>query len=140
MRSLATYEPGLEDDDGFHGSLHSGRLLKGTSLKWNDTVHWADRDGVTPPSLLLVIASNEVLQSWKDGKAKVIADKPLPDPAQLNCTIPIAEWERGVDNTPRPPWAHVVIVYFVNLATAEFFTYAPATTGAHIAYDAPPTF
>jgi hypothetical protein len=136
MPSLTTCEPGPEDDDGFHGSLKSSRLLKGTLIKWNDNIHWADRDGLTPPSPLLVIAINEILQKWKDGKAEVINEKPLPDPAQLNSTIPIAEWERGIDNKPRPPWAHVVVVYFVNLGTGEFFTYAAATTGAHVAYDA----
>ena len=65
------------DDDGFSGSLNSGRLVKGTFLKWNDTAHWQDRDGLTPPSPLLVIAINEALQMWKNGKATVIADKPL---------------------------------------------------------------
>jgi hypothetical protein len=135
MTSLTAYEPGLEDDDGFHGTI-KGRLLRGTALKWNDTAHWADRDGLTPPSPLLVIAINNILQKWKDGKAEIINEKPLPDPAQLNSTIPIAEWERGIDNTPRPPWSHVVVVYFVNLTTGEFFTYASATIGAHIAYDA----
>jgi hypothetical protein len=136
MTSLTTYEPGPEHDDGFHGSLNSGRLLKGTGVKWTDTEHWMGRDGRTPPSPLLVIAINEILQRWKDGKAEIINEKPLPDPAQLNSTIPTAEWEHGNDNTPRPPWAHVVVVYFVNLATGEFFTYAAATSGGHIAYDA----
>jgi hypothetical protein len=124
------------DDDGFSGSLYSSRLTKGTFLKWTDTVHWQDRDGLTPPLPLLVIAINEVLQRWKDGKATVIADKPLPDPEQLNSTIPTSEWERGIDGQPRKPWAHVVVVYFVNLATGEFYTYAAATTGAHIAFAA----
>jgi hypothetical protein len=132
---IMAYEP-EPGDDGFSGSLNSGRLLKGTFLKWNDNSHWVDRDDLTPPSTLLVIAINEILQRWKDGKAEIISEKPLPDPAQLNSTIPIAEWERGIDNTPRPPWAHVVVVYFVSLATGEFFTHASATTGAHIAYDA----
>ena len=31
---LTPYEPGA--DDGFSGSLNSGRLLKGTFLKWSD--------------------------------------------------------------------------------------------------------
>jgi hypothetical protein len=135
-KDLTTYEPKAEDTDGFYGSPNSGRLLKGTLIKWADTTHWVDRDGLTPPSPLLVVAINEILQRWKDGKAEIINEKPLPDPARLNSTIPIAEWERGIDNTPRPPWAHVVVVYFVSLATGEFFTHASATTGAHIAYDA----
>jgi hypothetical protein len=124
------------NDDGFSGSLNSGRLLKGTFLKWTDAAHWLDRDGLTPPSPMLVIAINEVLQKWKNGKAEVIGDKPLPDPEQLNSAIPKSEWERGNDNQLRKPWAHVVIVYLVDLGTGGFFTYASATVGGHIAYDA----
>jgi hypothetical protein len=135
MHQVTTYGPPESDDDGFHSSL-KGRLLRGTFLKWNVTTHWVDRDGLTPPFPLLVIAINEILRKWKEGKAEIINEKPLPDPAQLNSTIPVAEWELGIDNTPRPPWTHVVVVYLVNLATGELFTYASATTGAHFAYDA----
>lgn len=107
-----TYEPGA--DDGFSGPLNSGRLLKGTFLKWSDATHWVDRDGLPPPSPLLVIAINAVLQKWKDGKAEVISAKPLPDPEQLNAAIPENEWERGIDGELRKPWAHVVVVYLDN--------------------------
>ena len=132
---VTTHEPGPEEDDGFHGSLHSGRLLKGSYLKWTDAAHWVDRDGLTPPSPLLVIAINEVLQKWKDNKVEVIRDKPLPNPEQLNSAIPESLWER-FNGKPRKPWAHVVVVYLVDLATGQFYTYASPTTGAHIAYDA----
>jgi hypothetical protein len=134
--NLTAYEPGPEDDDGFHGSLNSGRLLKGSYMKWTDAAHWVDRDGLTPPSPLLVVAINEVLQKWKDNKVEVIRDKPLPEPEQLNSATPVSEWERGMDGTPRKPWAHVVVVYLVDLATGQFYTYASPTTGGHIAYDA----
>ena len=136
MNEITAYGLLESDDDGFHGSLNSGRLHKGTFLKWNVTTHWIDRDGLTPPSPMLVIAIDELLRKWKGGKAEIINEKPLPDPAQLNNTIPIAEWELGIDNTPRPPWTHVVVVYLVNLATGELFTYDSATTGAHFAHDA----
>ena len=63
-----------------------------------------------------MIAINEVLQKWKDGKAEVISDKPLPDPEQLNAAIPENEWERGIDGKLRKPWAHIVVVYLVNPA------------------------
>jgi hypothetical protein len=131
-----TFEPGPEQDDGFHGSLNSGRLLKGIYLRWTDATHWVDRDGLTPPSPSLVIAINEVLQKWKNNKTEVISDRPLPDPEQLNTSIPVSEWERGTDGTPRKPWAHVFVVYLVDLATGQFYTYASPTTGARIAYDA----
>src|SRR6516165_3035981 len=58
--------PQPEDDDGFYGSLNSGRPVKGTIAKWSDTEHWRDRDGLPLPSPLLVIAINEGLQMWKD--------------------------------------------------------------------------
>jgi hypothetical protein len=132
---LTAHEPEPEDD-GFYGSLNSGRLIKGTFLKWNDTAHWHDRDGLTPPSPLLVIAINELLQMWKNGKAEIISERPLPDPGMLNAAIPVSEWEIGLDNKPQKPWNHTIVIYFVNLATGEFFTYASPTTGAHIAYDA----
>jgi hypothetical protein len=132
---LTPREPGGIDDDGFHGSPNSGRLLKGSYLKWTDANHWIDRDGLAPPSPLLVIAIDEALQRWKDNKADVIRDKPLPDPEELNSTIPTSEWERGNDGQLRKPWAHVVIVYLVNPTTGEIYTYTAPTIGAHIAYD-----
>jgi hypothetical protein len=87
-KNLTTYEPGAEDTDGFYGSLNSGRPFKGTLIRWTDATHWVDRDGLTPHSPLLVVAINEVLQQWKNGKAEVISDKPLPTPEQLNSAIP----------------------------------------------------
>lgn len=60
----------------------------------------------------------------------------LAEPEQLNSATPVSEWERGMDGTPRKPWAHVVVVYLVDLATGQFYTYASPTTGGHIAYDA----
>jgi hypothetical protein len=131
---LTPHEPEAVDD-GFHGSLNSGRLIKGSFLKWNDTAHWIDRDGISPPSPLLVVAIDEVLQKWKNNKADIIREKPLPDPAQLNATVPQSEWERGLDGKARKPWAHTVIVYLVDLNTGGFFTYASPTIGAHIAHD-----
>jgi hypothetical protein len=123
------------DDDGFSGSLNSGRVGKGSFLKWNDSQHWLDRDGLVPPSLMLVVAVNEILQRWHEKKPEVITDKPLPDPEELNSAIPIEEWEIGIDGKPRKPWQHVVVVYLVNLGTGEFYTYSAATIGAHMAYD-----
>jgi hypothetical protein len=134
--NLAPYEPGSsDDDDGFRGSLNSSRLTKGTIVRWSDSQNWQDRDGLTPPSPLLVVAVNEVLQKWKDNKPEVISAKPLPDPDELNSAIPLNEWEVGLDGQPRRPWAHTVLVYLVNLGTGEFYTYPSATIGGHIAFD-----
>src|SRR5262245_56568828 len=94
MNDLVKHEPELlDDDDGFGGSLTGGRLVKGSLLRWKDTDGWFDRDGITPPSPLLVVAITDALQRWKDKKPEVITDKPLPDPDGLNAAIPGSEWE-----------------------------------------------
>src|SRR6478672_11852956 len=101
---VTPHEPEPLDDDGFGGSLAGGRLIKGSLLKWTDSLHWVDRDGVVPPSPLLVVAINEVLQKWKNNKPEIIGKKPLPDPEVLNAAI------LGRDGKPRPPWQHVIRV------------------------------
>jgi hypothetical protein len=130
---LTTSEP----DDGFEAS-HSRRASgrSGNYLRWNDKQHWLDRDGITPPSPLLVIAVGELLRRWKDNQREDIVDKPLPNPDALNASIPVSEWEASVDGKPRPPWSHTVAVYFANLNTGETYKYEAPTTGAHIAHDA----
>ncbi|PSO25113.1 hypothetical protein [Bradyrhizobium sp. MOS002] len=122
--------------DGFSGSSRSHRVGRGSYLKWNDKQGWIDRDGVAAPSPMLVFDVDEILRRWKNNVAEDIVDKPLPDPDDLNGAIPVEDWEKGVDGKRRPPWAHTVVVYLVNLSTGENYTYAAATTGAHIAFDA----
>jgi hypothetical protein len=125
-----------ETGDGFSVSSRSRRVGRGSYLRWNDKQHWVDRDGIAAPSPLLVVDVNEILRRWKGNQAEDIVTKPLPDADELNSAIPIDEWEEGVDGKPRPPWAHTVVVYLVNLGTGEIYTYAASTVGAHIAYDA----
>jgi hypothetical protein len=131
---LTPREPESIDDDGFHGSLNSGRRSN-NYLKWTAAGHWVDRDGITPPSPLLVFAVDEALRMWNANRATFIREKPLPDLEQLNAAIPQSEWERGTDGQLRKPWEHIVIVRLVNFASGEIYKYEAATTGAHIAYD-----
>jgi hypothetical protein len=133
MSDITNYH---DDDDGFDGSLGGGRLIKGPILRWNETNGWLDRDGLRPPEPLLVLACTEALQCWKNKKPiETITTKPLPELETLNAAVPKAEWELGLNNQPRPPWVHQVIVYLINPADAGFFTYLNNTIGARIAYD-----
>jgi hypothetical protein len=122
------------DDDGFAGSQNS-RLIKGTRVGWNDTKHWYDRDGLPLPSELMLISIRKVLRRWHDGRAEIIDTQPLPRLDDLNSKIPNDRWEIGIDGKPRPPWESTVVLYFIDLATGESYTFASATIGAHIAYD-----
>jgi hypothetical protein len=123
-----------EPDDGFSASSSSRRVSRGSYLRWNDKQHWLDRDGIPPPSPLLVISVNEIVRRWVDNRTQDIVDKPLPNPDELNAAIPVSEWELR-DGKPQPPWKHTVVVYLVNLETGETYTYAHDTVGAHIAFD-----
>jgi hypothetical protein len=96
----------IPDDDGFHG-LDPNRLGN-NYLKWNAAEHWIDRDGLTPPSPLLIFAIDEALRMWKANKATIIREKPLPNLDELNASVPKSEWERGIDGQLRKPWEHIV--------------------------------
>jgi hypothetical protein len=120
-------------DDGFSGTLGSNR--RGTYLRWNDSLHWQDRDGSKPPSPLLVGAVDEALQRWANKVPTLLTDKPLPDADDINAQIPTTEWERGIDNQPVPPWKHVVIVILADPGTGSLYKYVSPTAGAHIAFD-----
>ena len=50
---------------------------------------------------------------WKDDRATDITTRPLPDPAELNASIPQSGWEKDKDGKPRPPWAHHIAIYLV---------------------------
>jgi hypothetical protein len=121
------------DDDGFSGPI--GRGFGGNYLKWSATGHWVDRDGVVPPSPMLVLSIDEILKMWKDQVPTIIRDKPLPDPDVLNAAIPIEQWELGLDGKPSKPWKHNIEVVFVNPITGQLYIYQHDTVGAHIAYD-----
>jgi hypothetical protein len=125
-----------EPDDGFSGSVASGRVAKGRIGLWSDSEHWHDRDGLPLSSPLLVLGVTEVLRRWQDNVPDYITDKPLPDPADLNACIPQSEWQLGIDGKLRPPWEHTIVVYLVDpVVTGEIITYQASTRGAHIAYD-----
>ena len=122
------------DDDGFAGA-QSSRLIKGVCLRWNDRNHWHDRDGLAVPLEMLLLGIREVLQRFNDGSAELIDNKPLPSPEDLNATIPKDEWRIGIDGKPEAPWQHTVAFYLANPATGETYTFASATTGAHMAFE-----
>jgi hypothetical protein len=122
------------EDDGFNGA--SIKNFRGGYLRWSASTHWTDRDGLPPPSPMLVIAIDEVLKQWKDGKPEIISEKPLPDPDALNSAIPMKEWEIGIDGKPRPPWAHTVVFYLIDPLTGGLYIYSASTVGAHMAFDA----
>jgi hypothetical protein len=120
-------------DDGFSGGIdpHS---MSFNYLKWSAANGWTDRDGVKPPSPLLVFSIDTAMRRWQNQQPTIDYTKPLPDCDELNGKIPISEWERGLDGLPQKPWKPIVIIRFISLATGELYRYEADTTGAHVAF------
>ena len=123
-------------DDGFNPTSDTARGGRSANyLKWTAEEGWRDRDGMPPPQPLLVISVDEFLRRWKDKEPTYIREKPLPEIDALNATIPYAEWEKGLDGKPRPPWEFTVGVYLVSLENGERYAFTYATVGARIAQE-----
>jgi hypothetical protein len=140
---LTRHQPSFGDDDfddGFNDDSSSRRPSRGSYLKWNEQEHWIDRDGLPPPSPMLVHGIGESVRRWRtdaEGKRYVEdkATKPLPDPDELNKNTPESEWERQLDGSMGAGWKHEVFVYLVNLGTGEKYTFSNSTWGARSAWD-----
>src|SRR5262245_5386314 len=112
---IATRVPEPVDDDGFSGSFSSRRHTS-NYLRWTDARGWEDRDGLKPPEVMLVGFVAEGIQRWEDKVPKLITDKPLPDPDELNAAIPVEQWPDGI-NGKDPPWKAVVVIGVADPAT-----------------------
>jgi hypothetical protein len=139
---LAKRPPSFGDsdyDDGFGDSPSSGQTMRSSYLRWTEQTHWLDRDGIPPPSPMLVHGISEWVRRWRtvDGSKQPedITIKPLPDPEELNRITPESEWERQLDGTMSAGWRHEVGVSLVNLGTGERYTFSNHTAGARIAWD-----
>jgi hypothetical protein len=138
---LAKRQPNFGDsdyDDGFAEST-SSTGARSSFLRWTEQLHWIDRDGIAPPSPMLVHGVDESVRRWREingvKQPEDITTKPLPDPEELNQTTPKSEWTRQLDGSIGAGWKHEVFVYLVNLGTGERYTYSNSTAGAHIAWE-----
>jgi hypothetical protein len=111
----------------------SGRLIKGLRVSWN--LEWLDQDECTPPEEMLVPGIKTVLQRWQGGLPSVIDETPLPNPDDLNASIPKSEWENDMSGQPTPPWKLTYVVYLIDPIGAGTFTFVSSTVGARMAFE-----
>jgi hypothetical protein len=125
------------DDDNFGAPATDDRIIQGVFIKCVDG-NWHDRDKLAVPSKLLALTTFTIVQHWRNQKPEETIDgrvSALPDVAELNAKIPECEWEKGIDGKPRPPWQRQEVVYLLDEATAQKFTFASGTIGAQIAVE-----
>jgi hypothetical protein len=125
------------DDDNFGAPATDDRIIQGTLIRCVDG-RWHDRDKLAVPSKLLALTTFTVVQRWRNQKPEPTIDgrvSSLPDVGELNAEVPEVEWEKGIDGKPRPPWQRSEVVYLLDEATAQKFTFASGTVGAQIAVE-----
>jgi hypothetical protein len=127
-----------DTDDGYAPVETSDRMVVGDLIKYTSDNGWTESGlPVESNKKLAAIAVNKVLQRWQEERVvETIAQKPLPDPDEMNAAIPQSEWEEGPDGKPRPPWQLAHFVYLLEIETCEKLTFVSATIGAKIAVSA----
>jgi hypothetical protein len=131
----------VDADDNFGAPATDDRIIQGVLLRCVDG-NWYDRDKRPVPSKLLALTTFTVVQFWRNQKPdpeKTIDSRvsALPDDDEIkamNAAIPEKEWEDGI-NGKRPPWQRSEIVYLLDEATAQKYTFASNTAGARIAVE-----
>jgi hypothetical protein len=141
MNDTATNLP-TKIDDGFNDpEVTDDRVIIGVMTRCVDGVWTGDGVPIPASTRLLALATTMVLQHWQDETPiKTIRPKPgesytalVDQRDDLNTKIDETTWETGIDGNPRPPWVLSFVVYMLNPATAEKFTYVNSTIGARIA-------
>jgi hypothetical protein len=126
----------VEGDDSPAERLIVGPLVKFT----NDSAWVTNGDEELPRDLeLVVINVARVVQKWVDKRPVKECTRILqpgekwPDIKELNANAPRSEWHPGPDGKPGGPWQAQYLVYLLNLASIDRYTFATGTTGGGIA-------
>jgi hypothetical protein len=112
---------------------YSGQLLKGARAKWVAGTWTMDGVALVEEHRFLVVGTGFALQRWTDGLPQVIVAEPgksLPDPAEINKSVPPDQWPIGkFSGQPEGPWKKVAYVYLLRVHDAARFTCINSTWG-----------
>jgi hypothetical protein len=128
-------------EDGVEGQEQQGRgVIQGRVLKFTNQATWifADDEARVPADLELVaIDIGRVVQKWLNNapvETIILAPRErFPDVKAKNEAAPKSEWSKDSDGKPKGPWQGQHIVYLLNLATMDRYSYPTGTTGGAIA-------
>jgi hypothetical protein len=96
-----------------------------------------DDNEISPDLELVAVDIARVVQKWADGKpveTRILGlSENFPDIEALNEAVPRDQWEEGPDGKPRGPWQAQHILYLLDPATMDKYTFPTGTTGGRIA-------
>jgi hypothetical protein len=134
---FAGYETRSEGGD--QQQQQTGNVIQGAVVKFTNEANWVTRDGLELSSDLELIAIGvaRVVQKWQDQvpvETRILGPgEKFPDLDQLNADTPRGEWGKGPDGQPRGPWQRQHILYLLDPATLDQFSFPTGTTGGTIA-------
>jgi hypothetical protein len=133
--NFAGWENGTEGDDRPEGA----GIIQGALIKFSNEAAWVTRDGDELPAGLELVAVdiNRVVQKWHDQQpVETIILQPhqkCPDVKKMNEETPKEEWVEGSDKQMRGPWQAQHILYLLDPATMDRFSFPTGTAGGAIA-------
>src|SRR5215472_2813691 len=114
-------------------------LIQGTLLKFSNTAQWVtrDEDEISSDLELIAVDVQRVVQKWQDGlpaETRILEPgEKFPDLEALNAAVPQSEWVEGPDGKLRGPWQAQHILYLLDPATMDKYTFPTGTVGGRIA-------
>jgi hypothetical protein len=114
-------------------------LIQGTLIKFSNEATWETRDGdeISPDLELVAVDVVRVVQKWEAGRpveTRILEPgEKFPDIEVMNEEVPRSEWVEGPDGQLRGPWQKQHILYLLDPATMDKFTFPTGTTGGGIA-------
>jgi hypothetical protein len=134
LDGFETFEDGVEGSDQ---QTTNRRVIQGSLIKFTNETTWVTRDGEELPNELELLAVDigRVVQNWVDPVKTIVLEpgKKFPDVEKMNAKVPQAEWTEGPDGKKRGPWQAQHVVYLMNVATMDRFSYPTGTVGGAIA-------
>ena len=126
-------------DDADEGGQQSARVIQGTKIAFSNDGKWVnDDDEVVPAGLELVaVKICRVLQKWAaadkpPAETKFLEPGEHPDVEAFNAACPESEWSEDLNGKLRGPWRQQNVVYLVDMATMQKYTYPTGTVGGGI--------
>ena len=125
-------------EDTIEGEQPTNQVIKGKLLKFTNEAMWVTRDGeeISGDLELVAVGVCRAVQKWNDqAPVKIIVLKPgekIPDIEKLNAETPKQDWIEGPDGKLRGPWQMQHVVYLLNPATMDQFSFPTGTIGGRI--------
>ncbi len=142
VMSNAVAKPQLGDGfDTFTDEMEGGdRVIVGSLIKFTNEATWITNDEELPGDLDLVAVNvARVVTKWLDKRPDREATRILspgerwPDVQKLNDEAPRSEWREGPDGKMKGPYQAQYVVYLLNAATVDRYSFPTSTDGGGIA-------